>query len=366
MEIKSGFIFAEKLVTNRRYRTWWKNVGGILSKFKNILSFTSDGGQALIKLGKKISCDNIMDLFHLQQDVKSLFATIFHSKRKSLLSKRKKLRQNKTITDDEKKIALKEISTGLELLDKGQAGYRNALFVVSTASHPFKGISETKTSQELEDELHEQLQNLKTITEQCKINDKRELLKRFEGRITLSARLNDLWHGWVDQALLCKTQCPELIGWVKHTLLPVAYLKEQLRKSRKKPRLKSYYQNLVDEAKVRLENDPLTAEYFTEEWMAWSNGIALKYQRSTSAIEGRNARLAHHYFSARGIRPEHISSLTHIHNFWIKRADGTTAAERLCGYKPPDLFEYILKNMPPLPLPRNPNIPHSKKIAVLN
>jgi len=30
------------------------------------------------------------------------------------------------------------------------------------------------------------------------------------------------------------------------------------------------------------------------------------------------------------------------HNFFIKRADGTTAAERFFGQKPRDLFEWLL------------------------
>jgi hypothetical protein len=104
--------------------------------------------------------------------------------------------------------------------------------------------------------------------------------------------------------------------------------------------------------KKLLYADPLTKEYLQDDWINWAQSMVLKYQRSSSAIEGRNARLTQHYFSARGIRRSHINSLTILHNFWIKRRDKTTAAERLCGFKPPDLFEYILENMCDIPLPR--------------
>ena len=80
--------------------------------------------------------------------------------------------------------------------------------------------------------------------------------------------------------------------------------------------------------------------------------MAAKYQRTTSAIEGRNARLSQHYFATRGVNKDHVNSLTVLHNFWIKRDDGTSAANRLCGVDPPDFFEWLLGYMQDIPLPR--------------
>ena len=37
--------------------------------------------------------------------------------------------------------------------------------------------------------------------------------------------------------------------------------------------------------------------------------------------------------------------LTIIHNFHLKRPDGTTAAQRLFGYEFPDLFEWVVEHM---------------------
>jgi hypothetical protein len=37
-----------------------------------------------------------------------------------------------------------------------------------------------------------------------------------------------------------------------------------------------------------------------------------------------------------------LSALTAVHNFAVKRSDGTTAAERFFGAKPKDIFEYLL------------------------
>ena len=49
---------------------------------------------------------------------------------------------------------------------------------------------------------------------------------------------------------------------------------------------------------------------------------------------------------------------TILHNYWIKRDDGTTATERLFKVKPPDVFEWLLDNMPELALPRKSRKQH--------
>jgi Family of unknown function (DUF6399) len=41
-----------------------------------------------------------------------------------------------------------------------------------------------------------------------------------------------------------------------------------------------------------------------------------------------------------------LQALTVVHNYWLKRGDGTTAAERFFGSKPADLFEYLVAHLP--------------------
>lgn len=77
-----------------------------------------------------------------------------------------------------------------------------------------------------------------------------------------------------------------------------------------------------------------------------------KYQRTTSAIEGRNGLLSGFNHCARGMTELQLESQTILHNYYNKRADGTTATERLFEFKPPDLFEWLVVNMKELPLPR--------------
>jgi hypothetical protein len=71
------------------------------------------------------------------------------------------------------------------------------------------------------------------------------------------------------------------------------------------------------------------------------------FQRSSSCVEGRNGQLALRHHSLHRLSGRKLAALTVIHNYWLKRADGTTAAERFFGSKPADLFEYLVENLPP-------------------
>lgn len=77
-----------------------------------------------------------------------------------------------------------------------------------------------------------------------------------------------------------------------------------------------------------------------------------KFQRTSSAVEGRNGYLSGLHYSGRGSTEQTLKVLTIIHNFDIKRDDGTTAAQRLFEKLFPDLFEWVVPRMGELPRPR--------------
>jgi len=66
------------------------------------------------------------------------------------------------------------------------------------------------------------------------------------------------------------------------------------------------------------------------------------FQRSSSCVEGRNGQLALRHHSLHRLSDRKLTALTGVHNYFIKRPDGTTAAERFFGSKPRDLFEWLL------------------------
>ena len=87
-------------------------------------------------------------------------------------------------------------------------------------------------------------------------------------------------------------------------------------------------------------------------WQNWALKMAGKFHRASSAVEGRNGFLSQIYHNLRGLSPNRLKALTVLHNYFITRADGTTAAERFFEKKPPDLLEWLTDRMGELPLPR--------------
>jgi len=49
------------------------------------------------------------------------------------------------------------------------------------------------------------------------------------------------------------------------------------------------------------------------------------------------------FTSARGLSQRRLQVLTVIHNFDLKRSDGSTAAQRLFGRQFPNLFDYLVE-----------------------
>jgi hypothetical protein len=81
--------------------------------------------------------------------------------------------------------------------------------------------------------------------------------------------------------------------------------------------------------------------------------LAEVFQRSSSNVEGRNGYLSLRNHQLRGLdHPRKRACLTAVHNFFLTRADGTTAAERFFEQKPRSMFTAILASVeiPPAPL----------------
>jgi hypothetical protein len=81
------------------------------------------------------------------------------------------------------------------------------------------------------------------------------------------------------------------------------------------------------------------AESVCREWAGW-------FVRSSSAVEGRNGQLGLRQHAWHRLGARKLAALTAVHNYWLRRPDGTTAAERFFGHKPADLFEHLLATLP--------------------
>jgi hypothetical protein len=89
------------------------------------------------------------------------------------------------------------------------------------------------------------------------------------------------------------------------------------------------------------------------------------FQRSSSAVEGRNGQLSLFHHGRHRLSDSKLAALTAVHNFHIRRSDGTTAAERLFGRSHTPLFEQLVDRMPLPSPPRRRRPVQPKKPSLL-
>lgn len=89
-----------------------------------------------------------------------------------------------------------------------------------------------------------------------------------------------------------------------------------------------------------------------EDWHQWATQQVHAFQRTSSAVEGRNGALAQLHHKQRGVPPQRYKVWTVLHNFDGRGPDGMTPAARFFRRGFPDLFEAVLSQMPALSQPR--------------
>ena len=152
---------------------------------------------------------------------------------------------------------------------------------------------------------------------------------------------------------------PEQAQAVYQGLIPAAYLENAARKAKQaedRGPLRELAAKLQSNTESRLA-DLSRGSHITVERVAQE--CADLFQRSSSCVEGRNGHLSLLHHSLHRLRASRLESLTAVHNFFIQRPDGTTAAERFFGTKPADLFEWLLDHLdtPARPAQKRSNQP---------
>ena len=162
----------------------------------------------------------------------------------------------------------------------------------------------------------------------------------------------DAWWLWAEESLDSNKLTEEVRQWLLTCLLPAVYWEKQTART-KTPDLKEIYLTAFEKALLKLEQHPLTALLINEkEWLSWAEWMVSNFQRTSSAVEGRNGCLSQIHHNGRGLTMNRLKSLTIIHNYYLKRSDGTTAAERLFRGKFDDPFEWLVAHLTELPLAR--------------
>ncbi len=138
---------------------------------------------------------------------------------------------------------------------------------------------------------------------------------------------------------------PEIESLMREVLIPGYYLQMASKKART-AKEKRRVATLSTELLARLDMIDgwcSLAQSTRDKMKATAINCAQLFQRSSSCVEGRNGYLSLRHYSLHKLSTR---KLTVLHNYYIKRSDKTTAAERFFEQKPKDVFGYLLGHIP--------------------
>jgi hypothetical protein len=175
----------------------------------------------------------------------------------------------------------------------------------------------------------------------------------------------------VQQRIQALNLAPDLEAAVLEQLIPAIYLERvATRCSGAEERKRLMALSAQRLAPLRAADHPIQALEATQrtEIEQVASDCADLFQRSSSAVEGRNGQLSLFHHGCHRLSARKLAALTAVHNFYVHRADQTTAAERFFGRAPPPLFEQLLERVPLPPRPRRrrpraPKVPYLAPMA---
>jgi DNA-binding transcriptional ArsR family regulator len=368
MDLVSGYLVLEEAADNRTYDTWQERVQAAMTRVGLALKYVvSDRAKALIKLALTgLGCPSVPDLFHALRDLAKVMGVSLRLKLAQVEEKLTHARQQLGVLEAKghdthvQQRLLAHLSARAEGLRADRATGQSTLQQASQAVHPFTlAESQAQSSAQVESQLHQAVATLNTLHAAHTARDNQAAVTKFQRQIPGIAALVDAWWLGVEHRLAPLALDEPTQSWFQQQLLPVVYWQAQVEKT-KTPALKTAYQQAFRQAQAALLQHPLTATVTPpalETYHAWARDLAGQFQRASSAVEGRNGYLSQLNHCARGTPTQRLKVMTVLHNFDLKRADGTTAAERLFRTSFPDLFDWMVERMAPLPVPRKPRTP---------
>ena len=380
IEPDSNYIILEKYDKNRSGATWNQAVSEAIGNFPvKVIQGTSDEGKGLIyHVTKGLNGHHSPDLFHVMYEISKgtgvpLSAAIRKAKKeheKSVKTVHDALKSKKVFEtldkqtvgrhpDFDKRLAIcqkkeHEASTSLEQARGNQETVSKKRKEISRAYHPYDPLSGARRdSSSVGIQLKEIFDQIRNETECLSDRCKERIEKAW--RVTAKMTATIAFFFYTIESLVNKMALPDDQQELMHNrLIPGFYLHkiaQREKDSERKEKIRQSSQKLLSVLKDKTGSLSEFDDYEINSMVRTAKECAGFFQRSSSCVEGRNAQLSLHHHSMHRLSDRKMKGLTIIHNYYLKRPDGTTAAERFFENKPINMFEWLVKNMP---LPARP------------
>ena len=379
IEPVSNFLLAETYVENRTAETWSATVVEAIKGLPvTVEQVTSDEGKALLSLARTLNARHATDLFHVQYETSGAMSlplahrvnvasdTVDEADAQVTRAKEQRAAWEKShgpgrppnfdLRECAVDEGLVEAKLALEEATQWQADARGARRGLATDYHPVDlATGEPRTAEQIAAKMQERFDALKRIATEAGLSERSMagLAKAERLLPTLKASLA-FFHERVDRRVAALTLPPEQAGIVTTHLVPAAYLERAANRAQ----LAADKEALRDTAHERRRAGlhALLAAGVDEPQRDQLSTVAAEcadlFQRTSSCVEGRNGQHALHHHHLHQVSTTRLEALTVIHNYVIRRPDGTTAAERFFGHKPNDLLDHLLKTVRVPPRPR--------------
>ena len=372
----SNFIFVEQFAENRRATTWDKAMKkGLKDLPVTVFQSTSDEGSALLAQAKTCGAHHSPDLFHPQQDISR--ATSLPLQRKAAAAERQAEQAAEQVDQFNEEAedyraqyrgpgrprdyagrieqALEEFDTvQAESIDAAErrTRVREAARGISEAYHPFDlKTGALRDAPTVQADLDLRFAQIDQVADEAGLGEKcLALLDKARRLVPQMVATISFIHSMIRKHVEALHLGVEVEDAMFRLLIPLHYLRLRVRKTKTAAaradlkRTIAGLQQAVDAPGSALARLPEPARAMVERVAIM---CAEWFQRSSSNVEGRNGVLALRHHSIHHLSQRKLGALTVIHNFFVLREDGSTAAERFFGHKPRDLFEYLLMTLPP-------------------
>ena len=365
-DLPTGYLVREDVANDRTFATWQAVVDARLKALgAEVLYLVSDRAKALIQLAEQgLECLSMPDFFHCMHDVVKSYSLAIGqrlrqaqqelTKAKEAMARRQGLPKMDQ-SDPKAKVLVETRQAEVTRWEEAHNTYRGLLETLSLTLHPFRiSDSAPQTSAQVESQLQAALEAIEALAQCHQLPARHDTMAKVRKQVPALAALVDCWWQGVHQDLEPFALSPRWRQWVDECLLPMVYWDYQVARTRCRRR-QAKIQAAWAEVHVAFDQHAITqrlAPQVLADWKAWAFQRTKAFQRTSSAVEGRNGYLSQMHHNHRGLPRQRYKVWTILHNFDCRAVDGKTPASRFFRRTFPDLFETVFAHIEALPQPR--------------
>ena len=377
MDVVSNFIFLEKMAEKRDATTWEQNLASSLEPLRvEVTGALSDQAKAIQKaVQDTLHVAATSEVFHVEKDACQAVvlplakcAQEAKQEQQEALKEVQKLQANATPHKPPTRGKAKKLQRAQSRLQEAEQGQKQAVQQQQQAKDAIRQLGQAvqpfdlqsaevapRTEAQAREKLEEAHATLEQLGALAKISCRgRDLLAKVKRSFGSMARLVSTFHDLVHAIVTAELPTDAgLRALVLTTLIPLFFVQLTLHKtteSQERQRLQEIVVNIQKALRVLPEWTGLPSATKKQlEQLAY--GCACLFHRATSCLEGRNGVLRQSFHALHRFSESRLEALTIMHNFVVRRFDGTTAAQRFFGKCPSAFLPHLMQGMH-LPQPR--------------